>query len=120
LGRFPDWQVVCEASDGLAAIEKAQELKPDLILLDIGLPKLNGIETARQIRKLAPNSTILLSANDDLEIAGKALDVGGSGYVVKSHAESDLLRAVQAAIQGKRFVSSSLREGVSVGPRLTD
>jgi DNA-binding NarL/FixJ family response regulator len=115
LGRVPSWQVACEASDGLEAVKKAQELKPDLILLDIGLPKLNGIEAARQIRKLAPNSTILfLSANDDLDVAGKALDAGASGYVVKSDADSELVKAVQATLQGKRFVSSRLNGGISV------
>jgi CheY-like chemotaxis protein len=103
-------QVVCEASDGLEAVQKAQELTPDLILLDIGLPKLNGIEAARQIRKLAPNSTILfLSANSSLDIVEEALRAGASGYVVKSDARSELLSAVQAVIQGKRFVSSRLK-----------
>lgn len=59
LQQNPAWQVICEASDGLEAIEKSRELQPDLILLDIGLPKLNGIEAARQIRKLAPGARIL-------------------------------------------------------------
>lgn len=110
----PSWHVVCEASDGLEAVLRAEELKPDLILLDIGLPKLSGIEAARQIRKLAPNSKILfLSANDSSDIAGEALSTGASGYVVKSDAGSELLRAVEAVFQGKRFVSSILKGNIS-------
>jgi DNA-binding NarL/FixJ family response regulator len=114
LEKAPNWHVVCEASDGLEAVKKAQELKPELILLDISLPQLNGIEAARQIRKLTPNSAILfLSANDDLDIAKEALSVGASGYVVKPDAQSELLSAAQAALQGKRFISSRLRGGLA-------
>jgi len=111
----PGWRVVREASDGLEAIQRAKELNPDVILLDIGLPKLNGIEAARQIRKLAPNSKILfLSANDSLDIAVEALNTVASGYVVKRDAESELISAVQAVIQGKRFISSRLKRRISV------
>jgi DNA-binding NarL/FixJ family response regulator len=110
----PGWQIVGEASDGLEAVKKAQELKPDLILLDISLPKVNGIEAARQIRKLTPNSAILfLSANDDLDIAREALNAGASGYVVKSDAGSELVSAVKAVFQGKRFVTSRLKGNIS-------
>ena len=106
----PDWHVVCEASDGLEATQRAEELKPDLILLDISLPKLNGIEAARQIRKLAPNSKILfLSAYHYLDMAVEALNTGASGYVVKAHAGNELLTAMEAIIQGKSFVSRSLK-----------
>jgi hypothetical protein len=108
-------------SDGLEAVKKTQELKPDLILLDISLPKLNGIEAARQIRELAPNSTILfLSANDDLDIAAEALNTGARGYVVKSDAPSELLSAVQAALQGKRFISSRLRRDIAEHAKASD
>ena len=61
----PDWQVICEVSDGLEAVQKAGELRPDLILLDIGLPKLNGIEAARRIRQLSPNSKIVFVSMDN-------------------------------------------------------
>jgi DNA-binding NarL/FixJ family response regulator len=110
----PGWHVVCEVSDGLEAVQKAEELKPDLILLDVGLPKLNGIEAARQIRKLAPNSKILfLSGLDSPDIAGGASNTGASGYVVKSDAGNELLSAVEAILQGKRFVSSGLKGSIS-------
>lgn len=103
----PDWQVICEASDGLEAVQRAEEFQPDLILLDLGLPKLNGIEAARSIRKVAPDSKILfLSENRDSEIAAAALVAGGHGYVVKSDGANELLLAIAAVLHGKRFVSS--------------
>jgi DNA-binding NarL/FixJ family response regulator len=108
-------QIVGEASDGLEAVKKAQELEPDVILLDVCLPMLNGIEAARQIREIAPNSKILfLSASDSPDIAGEALRTGASGYVVKSAAGSELSKAMEAVIQGKRFVSSRLKGNISV------
>ena len=86
----PELQVVCEASDGSEAVQKADDLKPDLIVLDIGLPKLNGIEAARRIRQLSPNSKILfLSQNNDLEIVQAALDTGALGYVHKMNAQEN-------------------------------
>jgi len=95
-------------SDGLEAIQKAEEFQPDLIVLDISLPKLSGIEAAPSIRKVAPGSKILfLSENRDRDIAAAALRAGGHGYVVKSDSENELLVAVEAVLQGKRFVSST-------------
>ena len=106
----PDWQVIAEASDGSEAVQKAEELKPDLILLDIGLPKLNGIEAARRIRHLSPNSKIvLLSQDNSLDAVQAALSTGAQCYVCKSDAGSELLSAVEAALRGKQYVSSSLR-----------
>jgi two-component system nitrate/nitrite response regulator NarL len=108
LQKNPEWQIICEASDGLEAVQKAQEFRPDLILLDIGLPKLNGIEAAPSIRKVAPESKILFaSENRSSEVAAAALSAGGHGYVVKSDGASELLVAVEAVLQGKRFVSST-------------
>ena len=104
----PQLQVVGEASDGLEAVQKAVELKPDLILLDIGLPTLSGIEAARQIRKLAPESKIIfLSQESSAEIVQEALSLGAWGYVVKTMAESELLTAVETVISGKKFVSGT-------------
>jgi DNA-binding NarL/FixJ family response regulator len=100
-------QVVGEASDGLEAIQKAVELKPDLILLDIGLPTLNGLEAARQIRKLVPESKIIfLSQESSADVVQQALRIGARGYVVKVRAATGLLTAVEAVIAGKRYVSS--------------
>jgi len=106
--------VVCEASDGLEAIQKAKEFKPDLILLDIGFPKLNGIEATRQIRKLVPNSKILLlSAVGSPDVAREVLNTGASGYVVKLDVGSELVSAVEAIFRGKRFLSRRLRDSLS-------
>jgi DNA-binding NarL/FixJ family response regulator len=109
LGKRQDLQVIGEVSDGLEAVQKAEELQPDLILMDIGLPILNGIEAARRIRGLSPESKILfLSENRSWEIAEEALCTGAGGYVVKSDAGSELLPAVEAVLHGKQFVSASL------------
>ena len=105
LEKAPELQVVGIVSDGLAAVQKVEELQPDLILLDIGLPKLNGIEAARQIRKLSPKSKILfVSQESSADIVREALGTGASGYVVKSDAGSELLEAVSAVLRGDQFV----------------
>src|SRR5579864_5046675 len=109
LQRKPELQVICEASDGLEAVRKVQELQPDLVLLDIGLPSLNGIEVARQICKLSPGSKILfVSQETSSDIVQAGLAIGAKGYVVKTHARSELLIAVNAVLRGERFVSPSL------------
>jgi DNA-binding NarL/FixJ family response regulator len=109
VGKQPGLQVISEVSDGLEAVQRAEELQPDLILLDIGLPTLNGIEAARRIREVSPASKILfVSENRDWDIAKEALSTGAGGYVVKSDAASELLPAVKAVLEGKRFVSTSL------------
>ena len=109
LQQRPEWQVVCEASNGLEAVQRAEELQPDLILLDIGLPNLNGIEAATRIRNLAPQSKILfVSQESSVDVVQEALRLGARGYVLKAHAQQDLLAAVEALLEGKRFVSSAL------------
>jgi DNA-binding NarL/FixJ family response regulator len=109
LEKAPDLQVIGEVSDGLEAVQKAEELKPDLIVLDIGLPTLNGIEVARQIRRLVPDSKILfLSQESSADVVREALSLGALGYVVKAHAGTELLAAVQAVLQGNQFVSKGI------------
>jgi len=102
-------QIVGEATDGPEALRQVQELQPDLILLDIGLSTSNGIEVARHIRAVSPKSCILfVSENRSLEIVEEALSTGAGGYVVKSNAASELLRAVKTVMEGGQFVSSSV------------
>lgn len=109
LGRRPELQVIGEAADGLEAVQKASELKPDLIVLDIGLPYLNGIAAARQIRKLSPQPRIIfLSQESSADVVQEAFDLGASGYVVKTHAGTSLLAAVEAVLMGGRYVSSGV------------
>ena len=105
----PGFQVVEEVTDGLEAVQKAGELQPDLIMLDIGLPSLNGIEAARRIRKLFPKIKILfVSQESSAVVVQEALALGALGYVVKVHAGSELLAAVEAVLQGRQFISSGL------------
>ena len=109
LERSLNLQIIGEAADGLEAVRKAEELQPDLIVLDIGLPTLNGIEAARRIRKRCPASRILyVSQESSTDVVQEALSVGALGYVIKAHAGSELVAAVQAVCQGRRFVSSGL------------
>jgi DNA-binding NarL/FixJ family response regulator len=109
LAKRADLQIICEVSDGLEAVRKAEELKPDLILLDVGLPTLNGVEAARRIRKLSPECKILFVSQDSsTDAVREALSFGARGYVVKTHAPRDLLAAVQEVCAGKQFVSGGL------------
>ena len=112
--------IIAEVTDGPEAIQKAEELQPDLILLDIGLPTLNGIEAARRIRKVSPNSKILfISENRSQDIAQEALSTGASGYVVKSDAAGELLHAIKVVLEGKRFISATLTGQFLVAATLT-
>lgn len=107
LQTYPVWQIVGEASDGLEGLQKSAELQPDLILLDLGLPKLNGIDAARKIRSISPKSRILfVSENRCPELVQEALAAGAHGYVVKSDAAFELLSAMQAVVSDQRFVGS--------------
>jgi len=109
LMQYPELQVVGELSDGLEAVRRAAELHPDLILLDVGLPSLNGIAAARQILEHSPKSKILfVSGNQSSDIVEQALSTGAAGYLVKSDAGRQLLVAVGAVLQGKQYLSSSL------------
>ena len=101
--------IVCEVSDGLEAVQKAQELQPGLILLDVGLPTLTGIEAARQIREISPESKILFVSQEfSSDVVHEALSLGALGYILKTNAGIELLAAVEAVCQGRRFVSAGL------------
>jgi DNA-binding NarL/FixJ family response regulator len=103
------WIVAGVARDGNEAVQKAQELQPNLILLDIRLPRLNGIEATRLILKNSPHTKILyVSSEANPELARVGFRAGGLGYVVKADAVDELFPAMEAALLGKRYVSSSL------------
>jgi two-component system nitrate/nitrite response regulator NarL len=107
LGNSPDLRVIGEASDGLEALQMAVELRPDLILLDIGLPTLNGIAVARQMRSFVPESKIIfLTQESSADVVQEALTLGARGYVTKTKAPVDLFAAVEAVLSGKTFVSN--------------
>jgi DNA-binding NarL/FixJ family response regulator len=109
LEKHTELQIVGESADGLDAVLQCQALQPDLVLLDIGLPALNGIDAARRIRKVAPRTRILfVSENCSPEITEEALRTGAGGYLAKSDVASELWPAVRDVIQGRRFVSARL------------
>lgn len=114
LQQKPRIRIIGEASDGAEAVRKAQELQPDLIFLDIGLPEVNGIQAARRILELVPQAKIIfLSAISSQGIAEETMQIGASGYVVKSSARSELLPALESVLQGGRFVSTGLGQSKS-------
>ena len=106
----PELQVVAEVSDGLEALQKSEELQPDLILLDIGLPRLNGIEAARRIGKLAPESKIIfLSQESSADVVQEALSSGARGYVVKAYAGIGAFSCCGCGVrEGRPFLSRGL------------
>jgi DNA-binding NarL/FixJ family response regulator len=109
LRKKPELQIVAEVSDGIEAVEKSRQLQPDLILLDIGLPKLNGIAAARQIREVAQQSRIIFVTQEtSADIMNEAIGSGGMGYVVKAKVESELLKAIDLVLEGKQFIGSGL------------
>src|SRR5580700_5676201 len=111
------WSVVGEASNGTEAVEKAVELKPDVVLLDLGMPELNGFEATRRIREILPQTEVLvLSVNDSEQVVRKALASGARGYLVKSDAGRELLAAIDAALRHKPFLSPSVPHSQNVAP----
>jgi DNA-binding NarL/FixJ family response regulator len=111
----PDWEVIGEAADGLEALEKAASLSPDVILLDVSMPKMNGLEACRLIRKAVPACEILIvTQHDSPQMLREVLDAGARGYVVKSNAGRDLLAAVEAVSQHKPFTLGARRPPTEV------
>jgi DNA-binding NarL/FixJ family response regulator len=106
LGGHPEWEIIDEAADGLEAIDKADRLKPDVVVLDITMPNMSGLEACRRIRKTVPASEILVvTQHDSPHMMREALEAGARGYVVKSNAARDLLAAVEAVSQHRPFTA---------------
>lgn len=107
----PGFQIVGEVSDGAEAIQRAMEVKPDLVVLDIDLPGLSGIEVTRQIRCCSPDSRMLfLTLNNDAELAREALRAGARGYALKFDAVPELVVAAKTVLSGKRFIGRAFRD----------
>jgi DNA-binding NarL/FixJ family response regulator len=107
------WQVVGEAVNGREAVEKAIQLRPDIVLLDITMPELGGVEATRQILKAVPETEVLiLTMHESEKTMREVLQAGARGYVLKSDAPADLLAAIEALRKHKYFVTSSLAEKV--------
>ena len=105
----PEVQIIAEASDGIEAVQMARQLQPSLILLDIALPKQNGIAAALQIRELAPQSKIIFVTQEtSVDIVKEAIALGAMGYVVKIKVQSELLKAIDAVLEGKQFIGTGL------------
>jgi DNA-binding NarL/FixJ family response regulator len=105
----PDWEVVAEADDGRQAVKETQALEPDLVILDIGMPLLNGIEATRQIVRRRPGvSVLILSMHAEEAYITQALQAGARGYLLKDSADTDLLNAVGAVSSGKSFFSPAV------------
>jgi DNA-binding NarL/FixJ family response regulator len=105
----PDLLVVAEASDGLEAVCKAEELQPDVIVLDLLMPKLNGLEATRRIRTLSPKSKIIIaSLESSADFVQEALRSGAAGYVIKIEMANQLLPAIEAVLQGKCWFAAAV------------
>ena len=116
LAAHPGWVVCGEAADGREAVEKTRQLKPDVIVLDIGMPNLNGLEAARQILKHDPRHRILiLTITDSEQVVQEVLKAGAKGYLLKSDAAKDLVTAVEALAQGRTFFNTRVGQIILEG-----
>lgn len=106
LEKRAQWQIVGEARDGLEAVDQATRMQPDVVLLDVGLPLLSGIDASSQICEAVPNvRVVFLTAQESVEIVHAAFSNGAQGYVLKVDAQIELLPAIEAVLRGEKFLS---------------
>ena len=116
LGAQPDWEICGEASNGREAVEKALQLKPDVVILDVGMPMLNGLEATRQILKANPHIKILvLTLHDADQVVQEVLNAGARGFLLKSDAARDLVAAVEALRRDKIYFTPKVASMVLSG-----
>lgn len=109
LGSRLEWQIIAEAADGVEAVDKANSLKPDVIVLDVSMPRMDGLEACRIIRQKTPESEILIvTQNDSPQMMKEALSAGARGYVAKSNVARDLMAAIEAVSQHRSFAGQDL------------
>ncbi len=109
----PQFEVVGTARDGRVLLGAAQELKPDVIVLDMAMPQLNGLDAARRLKQMMPEvKLIFLTVNEDPDFASEAIRAGASGYVLKNSAASELFQAIEAALEGKLYVTTLIAQGM--------
>ena len=109
----PEFEVVGTARDGRVLLDAAQELKPDVIVLDIAMPQMSGLTAARRLKRMMPEvKLIFLTVNEDPDFASEAIRVGASGYVLKNSAASELFQAIEAVLQGKVYVTPLITQGM--------
>ncbi len=109
----PQFEVVGTARDGRVLLGAAQELKPDVIVLDMAMPQLNGLDAARRLKRMMPEvKLIFLTVNEDPDLASEAIRAGASGYVLKNSAASELFQAIEAALEGKLYVTTLIAQGM--------
>lgn len=109
----PTCQVVGKVTDGHALLDAAARLKPDVVVVDIGMPLLNGIEATRQLKQKMPQvKVIVLTMNEDPDVAGEAIAAGASGYLLKTSAAAELLRAIQCVLREKSYFTPKIARGL--------
>ena len=109
----PEYEVIGSVADGRALLKAAVELKPDLVLIDVGMPLLNGLDAGRELKKLLPKvKMVFLTMNPDTEVASEALAIGASGYLLKNSQGEELLRAVRNALRGMSYLTQQVAQSL--------
>jgi DNA-binding NarL/FixJ family response regulator len=109
----PEFEVIASVSDGRSLVKTAIELKPDIVVVDVGMPMLNGLDAGRELKKLNPRVKIVfLTMNTDPEIASEALRMGASGYLLKNSKGEELLHAIRGALRGMSYVTPQIKDAM--------